>query len=96
MANGHNLIISYDLKNPDRNYEAVISEIKTLGGWAKVNFSVWFVDSKFTASQARDIVWKKMDSNDSLIVIDAVDNMGAWQNLSAEVSNYVRNNWNIR
>jgi hypothetical protein len=41
MAN--NLFISYDLYNPGQGYEAVIEEIKSLGGWAKVHQSCWYV-----------------------------------------------------
>ncbi len=34
MAN--NIFISYDLKSPGQDYSKIISEIKTLGPWAKV------------------------------------------------------------
>jgi len=94
VANGHNLIISYDLKKPDKDYAAVIEEIKKLGNWAKIHYSVWYVDSKFTAAQARDLVWTKMDPNDTLFVIDAKANNAAWKNLSKEVSDFVISRWN--
>lgn len=89
MAN--NLFISYDLNSPGQDYSKVIEAIKGLGGWAKVQKSLWFVTSDYSASKACDLVWAKMDSNDSLIVIDAKTNQAAWQNLSDEVSNYIRN-----
>ena len=28
---GNNLVVSYDLHKPEKNYQAIISEIKTLG-----------------------------------------------------------------
>lgn len=91
MAN--NLFISYDLNSPDQNYSAVIEEIKSLGNWAKVQKSFWYVNSSLTASQAVDRVWAKMDMNDSLIVVDATNNNAAWQGLSAEVANFIKDKW---
>jgi len=91
MAN--NLFISYDLNSPDQNYSAVIEEIKSLGKWAKVQKSFWYVNSSLTTSQAVDRVWAKMDMNDSLIVVDATNNNAAWQGLSAEVANFIKDKW---
>ncbi len=91
MAN--NLIVSYDLYNPGQDYSKVIEAIKGLGSWAKIHKSVWYVNSNYSASQAVDKVWAAMDSNDSLFVVDATSNNAAWQNLSAEVSNYIRDQW---
>jgi len=91
MAN--NLFISYDLNSPDQNYSAVIEEIKSLGNWAKVQKSFWYVNSSLAASQAVDRVWAKMDMNDSLIVVDATNNNAAWQGLSAEVDNFIKDKW---
>lgn len=91
MAN--NLFISYDLNSPGQDYEKVINEIKSLGNWAKVQKSLWYVNSNFTADQARQKVWAKMDANDSLIVIDASNNSAAWNNLSDEVSSFIKDKW---
>ena len=91
MAN--NLFVSYDLYNPGQNYEDVIAEIKNLGGWAKIHKSFWYVNSAFSASEAVERVWKKMDNNDTLVIVDATNNSVSWQNLSDEVSNWLRDNW---
>lgn len=91
MAN--NLHISYDLYAPGQNYEKVIAAIKQLGGWAKIHKSFWYVNSSYTAAQARDYVWAVMDSNDSLYVVDSTNNVAAWQNLTTEVANFIRDNW---
>lgn len=93
MAN--NLFISYDLNSPGQDYSRVIEAIKSLGNWAKVQKSLWYVKSNYTASQAVDAVWKVMDKNDSLIVVDATNKNAAWQNLSDEVSKYIRDHWHI-
>lgn len=91
MAN--NLIITYDLNKSDKNYEGVFEAIKSLGNWAKYQKSAWYVNSSHTASQARDIVWAKMDSNDSLMVVDATNNQAAWNGLSDQVSTYIKDQW---
>jgi hypothetical protein len=91
MAN--NLFISYDLNSPGQDYSSVINEIKSLGSWAKIQKSHWYVNSALTATQAVDQVWAKMDSNDSLIVIDATNNNASWQNLSEDVAIHIKNSW---
>lgn len=92
MAN--NLFISYDLYKPGQNYEAVIAEIKTLGGWAAVHKSLWYVNSTLTAPEALARVWAKMDANDKLIVVDASNNNASWRNLPNEVSSFIKEQWN--
>ena len=91
MAN--NLHISYDLHQPDKNYAAVIAKIKTLGDWAKIHYSYWYVNSSHTAAEACNAVWQVMDSDDSLYVVDATNNSAAWQNISAEASAFIRDKW---
>jgi hypothetical protein len=91
MAN--NLFISYDLNVPGQNYEKVIEAVKSLGNWAHVQKSFWYVNSSYTASEAHTIVWNAMDARDSLIVVDATNNNAAWTGLSNEVSQYLKDKW---
>ena len=91
MAN--NLFISYDLHSPGQDYDKVIEAIKGLGTWAKVQYSLWYVKSGLSASDAREKVWSVMDSNDSLIVIDATNNNASWNNLGQEVSDFIKKHW---
>lgn len=91
MAN--NLLISYDLYSPGQNYEDVADAIKSLGNWAKVHLSFWYVNSNYTASEASKKVWAVMDSNDSLIVVDATNNDASWYNLKPNVSDFIKNHW---
>ncbi len=91
MAN--NLFISYDLNSPGKDYEAVIQRIKSLGNWAKVQKSFWYVNSTLTCAQAASQVWAVMDANDSLIVVDASNNEASWYNLSKEVEDYIKGKW---
>jgi len=92
MAN--NIVVSYDLKTPGQNYKAVADKIKELGGWAKVNESFWYVDSTFSATEARDHIRTALDANDSLFVLSASSGQAAWHNLSDQVGRYVRDHWN--
>jgi hypothetical protein len=89
----NNLFISYDLNSPGQDYSAVINKIQSLGVWAKVQKSHFYVSSNLTAEQARDKVWSVMDNNDTLIVIDTSNNDAAWQNLLPEVSKQIKDNW---
>ena len=89
----NNLFISYDLNSPGQDYAVVIEAIKSLGNWAKVQKSLWYVKSACTASAAVEKIWPKMDKNDSLIVIDTTNKTAAWQGVSDEVSNYLQANW---
>lgn len=91
MAN--TLIISYDLNSPGQSYDPVINEIKSLGNWAKVQKSLWYVSSAYTARQAVDKVWAKMDRNDSLIVIDVQNKAAAWEGLNGEVAKHIQQTW---
>ena len=92
MAN--NLFISYDLHSPGQDYEKVADAIKGLGSWAKVQYSLWYVKSGLSASEAGEKVCSVMDSNDSLIVIDATNNFASWHNLGQEVSDFIKTHWN--
>lgn len=91
MAN--NLFISYDLNSTGQNYTAVAEAIKSLGAWAKVHKSVWYVNSHLSADEAANRVWASMDSNDNLIVIDASNNHAHWYNMSDEIAQQIQNNW---
>ena len=92
MAN--NLFVSYDLYSPGQNYDSVAKAIKSLGSWAKVQKSLWYVKSSKTASEAVDTVWAVMDANDSIIVVDATNQAVSWQNLNDEVADHLRRKWN--
>jgi hypothetical protein len=90
----NNLFISYDLKAPGQNYEQVITAIKGLGSWAKVQYSLWYVTSAYTAKQAAESVRRAQDANDTLIVIDASNNDAVWYGIDTTVSEHIQQNWN--
>nr|WP_288454407.1 CRISPR-associated protein Cas2 [uncultured Pseudomonas sp.] len=89
----NNLFISYDLYSPGQNYTGIFELIKTFGPWAKVQKSLWYVNSNYAAEQAARILWGVMDANDSLIVVDATNNDAYWFNISLEVKEQIQRQW---
>lgn len=89
----HNLFVSYDLNKSGQDYDSVINAIKSLGAWAKVQKSLWYVKSQLEASKAAELVYRSMDQNDSLIVVDATDSNACWYNISKEASEHIRKHW---
>jgi hypothetical protein len=94
MAN--NLHVSYDLKNPGRDYDTVIERIKQLGGWAKIHYSFWYLKTDLSAWQVRDELVKVTDADDSIYVVDATSNEAAWHNIPPAVAGYINTNWNLK
>lgn len=91
MAN--NVHVSYDLYQPGQNYEDVITKIKSLGSWAKIHKSFWYLDTSLSAEQVAKAVWSVMDQNDSLYVVDATHNTAYWYNLSPEAAQHIQQHW---
>lgn len=91
MAN--NLHISYDLNSPGQNYDAVIERIKQLGSWAKIHYSFWYVDSAYNASQAVEYIKPALDANDRVYVVDATNNVAAWNTLPTNVADHIKDRW---
>lgn len=89
----NNLFISYDLNAPGQDYSQMITAIKSLGSWAKVQKSHWYVKSSLTATQAVTKVWATMDRNDSLIVVDASNKTASWHGLDPVVAKFISDNW---
>ncbi|MBC3348497.1 hypothetical protein HU811_17815 [Pseudomonas sp. SWRI196] len=91
MAN--NLFVSYDLKTPGQNYEKLIEGIKTLGPWAKLQQSFWYVNSNLDAAAAGNYLKQFTDANDYLVVVDATNNNVYWFNCIEPVSDLLKKQW---
>lgn len=50
------------------------------------------MNSTYTASQAVTL-WGVMDANDKIYVVDATNNVAAWQNLSTEAADFIKDKW---
>lgn len=62
-------LITYDLRAPDRNYDALYKIIKSYGTYCRVVESSWVIKTPETASE----IWQRLslavDKNDSVLVI---------------------------
>jgi len=72
-------IVSYDLRKPDRNYDALYEAIKGYGTWARINESLWAVVTTKKAVQVRDHLAQFTDANDRLFVVKS-GTEAAWKN----------------
>lgn len=91
MAN--NLIISYDLMAPGQHYDKVVKAVKECGGWAKLEYSLFYVNSTLTAEAAAKHIKASMDNNDRLLVVNATTNSFYGYNIGAEQVKYMQDNW---
>lgn len=80
-------LINYDLCTPGKDYEDLITAIKTYG-WAKICKSCWAIKSDDSDVQIRDNLKQYIDSNDKLFVC-AIDSWASW-GLSQEVVDWLK------
>lgn len=92
----NNIHVSYDLNSPGQDYARIMEKIKSLGSWAKILKSYWFVSTDLSANQVHAAVWSVMDPNDTLYVVDARKNEAAWKNLSPAASDHIKRNWSAQ
>lgn len=87
-------MITYDLRQPGRNYTPLYEAIKT-AGYSCVHplESVWLVASNSTAQAIRDQLQSQIDSNDALLV-SGLTGEAAWTGISQsnEVLRWYQNN----
>lgn len=67
-------LISYDLRNPDRNYEELYSGIKSFGYWWHQSGSVWMLVSDKSSTDVRNYLSQYIDKNDKLFVAQIINN----------------------
>lgn len=64
------LIISYDLKQPGRNYDDLYDAIKSAPGYISAMDSLWFISTTESVETWSERLLKVMDNNDYLFVVD--------------------------
>ena len=90
------MFVSYDLSQPERNYEKVAKAIKECGHWAKVQKSFWYVRANMTMADVFAQIRKALDSDDKLIVVDVTNNNATWTpNHDPKVIELIRASWHI-
>jgi CRISPR/Cas system-associated endoribonuclease Cas2 len=72
-------IITYDLRQPDRDYESLYDAIKKYPKWARINESVWAVVTQRDAVQIRDNLDQHLHSNDRIFIVKSGVE-AAWRN----------------
>lgn len=83
-------MVSYDLSQPNRDYEKVAKYLKSFGTYAKVLESLWYVESDLSAYEIAMGLCEQMDSDDHFIV-SPIGGPSAWYNLGDRVSDWLNN-----
>ena len=80
--------VSYDLRQPGRNYSALYDLLRSYPNWCRVTESYRLVQTTETAVQLRDKVAKVLDANDRIFVA-ITTGPAAWQGLPQDVSDWL-------
>lgn len=87
------LLVSYDLRAPQKDYEKLWDHLKSYPNWARPLESVWLIKTVSSAQAVRDAIRDNyIDSNDKLFVVDVTRQAAAWRNLGAELDQWIKNN----
>lgn len=81
--------INYDLRN-QRNYQDLITKIKSYGIWAKPLESCWLIATEQSASKIRDTLASEMDNDDGLLVT-RLQGEAAWRSLDYDTDSTMTN-----
>ena len=84
-------IISYDLNSPGQDYDSLYKAIKSCSAWWHHLDSTWCVVSTMTATEIRDKIAAKIDSNDKLLVVKSAG-VAAWRGFNDSASKWLKNN----
>lgn len=75
-----NYLITYDLRNPGRDYTNLYKEIISLsnGAWRHPLESVYLIQSSLSANEIHDSLRKYLDINDIDLVIEITPNFACY------------------
>lgn len=85
------LLVTYDLMTPGKDYDRLWSYLESQSDWAKPVRSVYLIKTTQSAKSFRDSLNGYIDRNDKIIVINVTDDAAAWNHLSDEISNWIKN-----
>ncbi|WP_069997771.1 hypothetical protein [Cellulosilyticum sp. I15G10I2] len=74
-------LISYDLNKSGQDYNSLYEAIKACSysdTWWHYLDSTWIIKSNLSVSQVSDKLKSVMDDNDSLLVIEVINNYAGW------------------
>lgn len=78
----HCFIISYDLLQPNRDYDELYAAIKSYSIWGRLTESTWAIVTNQSYIEIRNFLRTHIDSNDRLIVIQS-GRSAAWTKIMA-------------
>lgn len=82
-------LISYDLKQPHRDYPRISKAIMAYGYYCKLLESTWIIRTGYTAAQVRDDLKNHVDANDRIAVVGLTNEWASW-NLPGETASWLK------
>lgn len=65
------LLITYDLKQPDKDYSKLYDAIKNAGSsWWHYLESVWIINTTLSVNECSRLIKTNIDENDTLFVVE--------------------------
>lgn len=83
-------LISYDLNEPNQDYEELFGAIKSFPGYYHLLKSGWLISTTMNAQQVSDLLLNHIDKNDFLLVSRVDDDRQGW--LPDGAWTWIRNN----
>ncbi len=85
------MLVTYDLHQPQRNYDGLIQLLESYESWWHGLESVWLIVTDETAEELRERLREELDVDDSVMVLSVDDRSAAWYNLSEDASQWLDN-----
>jgi hypothetical protein len=76
-------IVTYELKQPRREYMDFIGAIKSYDEWAQVLESTWAIVTDAPAVEVRDHLWELVHPDDGLFVVESGRD-ASWKDVRCE------------
>lgn len=71
------LLVTYDLKQPGRNYQPVYDYLKQFT-YCKGMESAWLIDTNISTGNVRDALRAIVDANDAVFVVKITSDWASW------------------
>lgn len=82
-------IVSYDLREPGRDYSSLYDALKSEITWWHHLESTWLVVSNKSAADLRNKLAATMDDNDKVLVVNS-GGYGAWKGIPESGSDWLK------
>lgn len=82
--------ITYDLRQPGRNYSALYESIKSSALWWHYLESTWLIATNETPQQIWNRIGTHIDKNDFMLIIEIRNNCQGW--LPPDAWNWIHTN----